>query len=501
MPSSFLRMEGIYKDFTGVKALKNVDFEIQTGEIHCLAGENGCGKSTLIKIISGAHEASGGKIFIEGSEIHKLSPIVSIKKGIQVIYQDFAVFPNLTVSENIAMNKALMTDQKTMNWKKARSLALEAMEKIGAHMDPDMLVERLSVSNKQMVAICRAIINDAKLLILDEPTTALTFREVEMLYDVLRNLKRKGMAVVIVNHKLDEIYEIADRLTILRNGENVATGKIGEFDRNRFIQCMTGREIVDSLYEPAPSDEKILQVEHLALHGAFEDVSFILNKGDVLGITGLLGSGRSEVGDALFGISPADSGTIKLNGKEITIKSIHDATKHRIGYVPEDRLTQGLFLTRSIRDNTVAASISKYLKKGRIDTAELDEVAKHWIKKIGCVASCTEAPIKTLSGGNAQKMVIAKWMNTEPDLLILNGPTVGVDIGSKFDIHTILHELAASGVGIIIISDDLSELYYNCNKLVIMNQGKSSGLFETKTLSEEQLSTLLHGDITEMKNE
>lgn len=501
MPSSFLRMEGIYKDFTGVKALKNVDFEIQTGEIHCLAGENGCGKSTLIKIISGAHEASGGKIFIEGSEIHKLSPITSIKKGIQVIYQDFAVFPNLTVSENIAMNKALMTDQKTMNWKKARSLALEAMEKIGAHMDPDMLVERLSVSNKQMVAICRAIINDAKLLILDEPTTALTFREVEMLYEVLRNLKRKGMAVVIVNHKLDEIYAIADRLTILRNGENVATGKIEEFDRTRFIQCMTGREIVDSLYEPAPSDERILQVEHLSLHGAFEDVSFILNKGDVLGITGLLGSGRGEIGDALFGISPADSGTITLNGKEISIKSIHDATKHRIGYVPEDRLTQGLFLTRSIRDNTVAASISKYLRKGRIDTAELDKVAKHWIKKIGCVASSTEAPIKTLSGGNAQKMVIAKWMNTEPGLLILNGPTVGVDIGSKFDIHTILHELAGSGVGIIIISDDLSELYYNCNKLVIMNQGKSSGLFETKTLSEEQLSTLLHGDITEMKNE
>jgi simple sugar transport system ATP-binding protein len=321
-----------------------------------------------------------------------------------------------------------------------------------------------------------------------------------MLYTVLRNLKEKGMAVVIVNHKLDEIYGIADRLTILRNGENVATGPINEFDRTRFIQCMTGREIVDSLYTPNSNKENILEVEHLSLHGAFENVSFTLNKGDVLGITGLLGSGRSEIGDALFGITPADSGTVKLNGKEIFIHSIHDATKHRIGYVPEDRLTQGLFLTRSIRDNTVAPSLSKYLKKGRIDTAELDSVTRYWIKKIGCVASSTEAPIKTLSGGNAQKMVIAKWMNTEPQLLILNGPTVGVDIGSKFDIHTILHELAASGVGVIIISDDLSELYYNCNKLVIMNQGKSSGLFETKTLTEEQLSTLLHGDSTEMKN-
>jgi simple sugar transport system ATP-binding protein len=497
MSTSFLRMESICKNFGGVKALQNVDFEVHAGEIHCLAGENGCGKSTLIKIISGAHQASSGSIFIEGEEEKRLTPIGSIKKGIQVIYQDFAIFPNLSVAENIAMNSALMQGKKRMDWKAARAMALEAMAKIGAHMDPDMLVERLSVSNRQMVAICRAILNDAKLLILDEPTTALTSYEVSMLYEILRNLKAKGMAIVIVNHKLEEIYEIADRLTILRNGENVATGPLEEFSRSRFIHCMTGREIIDSLYEPETSAEPILEVQGLGREGSFSDVSFTLNKGDVLGITGLLGSGRGEIGDALFGIYPADTGTIALHGKPITIKSIKDATKHHIGYVPEDRLTQGLFLTRSIMDNTVAASIEKYFVKGCLDEEKMDAVTWEWIKRIGCVASDSKAPIRTLSGGNAQKMVIAKWMNINPSVLILNGPTVGVDIGSKFDIHTILHEFANSGVGVIIISDDLSELYYNCNKLLVMEGGKSSGLMDTKTLTEEGLASLLHGNALE----
>ena len=500
MTGEFLRMEGICKEFAGVKALKNVDFTVFSGEIHCLAGENGCGKSTLIKIISGAHDATSGTIRIEGEQIKKLTPIDSIKRGIQVIYQDFAVFQNLTVAENIAMNKALMTNQKTMNWGKARKLAIMAMDMIGAHMDPDMLVERLSVSNRQMVAICRAIINEAKLLILDEPTTALTAHEVEMLYNVLRNLKSKGIAVVIVDHKLDEIYEIADRLTILRNGENVATGLINEFDRCRFIQCMTGRSIVDTVYSPKFEAKKILEVEDLGSADVFSDVSFTLYKGDVLGITGLLGSGRSEIGEALFGLIHAKRGTIRLNGEKISIKSIADATKHKIGYVPEDRLTQGLFLTRSIRDNTVAASLRRYLKKCRLDTAQMDKVTAEWIARIGCVAASTEVPIKTLSGGNAQKMVIAKWMNTEPALLILNGPTVGVDVGSKFDIHKILHELALSGVGIIVISDDLSELYYNCNKLIIMKDGKASPVIETKTLTEEQLGKMIHDATAEFSH-
>jgi simple sugar transport system ATP-binding protein len=494
MTDVILKLEGIKKSFSGVKALKGVDLEIKKGEIHCLAGENGSGKSTLIKIISGVHDATEGNIYIEGKKIDRITPIEAIRSGIQVIYQDFAVFPNMTVAENIAINRALMTGAKRMDWKEARKIALDAMEQIGAHMDPDVQVERLSVANKQMVAICRAIINDAKVLILDEPTTALTAKEVDKLNVIIRRLKEKGFAIVIVNHKLDEIYEIADYLTILRNGESVASGPISEFDRPRFIKNLTGRDIVDSKYCPEQSKEEIIRVENYTRAGSFEDVNFVLNKGDVLGITGLLGSGRGEIGDALFGIAPADSGKIFMHGKEIRIKSIADAIRHKIGYVPEDRLTQGLFLDLSIQNNTVAASIKKYFKKGRTNDALMYKDTEEWIKKIGCVAPSPKAQIRTLSGGNAQKMVIAKWLNAEPSLLVLNGPTVGVDVGAKSDIHGILHKLAKEGVGIIVISDDMNELIINCNKIIIMKSGKISGTINSADYNESKLSELVNAE-------
>ena len=458
MSEYLLRAVDISKSFGAVHALQGVTLEIKPGEVHCLAGENGCGKSTIIKVICGVHKPDGGHIEFDGKSYTEITPLEAINMGVQVIYQDFAVFPNLSVAENIAMNRALMTGAKRMDWKLARKLAIEAMEQIGANMDPDTPVERLSVANKQMVAICRAIINDAKLLILDEPTTALTAHEVEKLNTIVRNLKAKGMAIVIVNHKLDEIYKIADRLTILRNGENVATGLISEFDRARFVKCMTGREVSDDTYRPAHCDTEILKVEHLTRKGAFEDISFTLKKGDMLGITGLLGSGRGEIGDALFGLAPAESGSITLNGKQIRIKSIRDAMKNKIGYVPEDRLTQGLFMTRSIQDNTVAASIARYLKRGKLDYSAMYQVTEDWIKTIGCAAPSP----------------------------------VGVDVGSKADIHKILHELVEKGIGVIIISDDLGELVKNCNKLIIMKNGKTSGMIETGDMDENQLTGLLN---------
>jgi simple sugar transport system ATP-binding protein len=483
-------MEGIKKSFGGVHALRGVDLEVRKGEIHCLAGENGCGKSTLIKVISGAHDADEGKMWIDGKEIGKLKPIDAIHMGIQVIYQDFAVFPNMTVAENIAMNHELMTGAKIMDWKQAHALAKEAMDEVGADIDPDILLERLSIANKQLVAICRAIINDAKLLILDEPTTALTSKEVDKLWEILRNLKQKGIAIMIVNHKLDEIYQIADTLTIMRNGKYISHGSIDEYDRARFIHDMTGRDFVETKYNPAPSSEVIFEVEHISRKHAFHDVSFTMKKGDVLGITGLLGSGRGEIGDALFGIAPVEEGKIRLNGKEIQIRSIGDAMDNGIAYVPEDRLTQGLFLERSILDNTMAASIKRYFLKGKLNYARMEEATDEWIKKIGVVTPSSKPPIKTLSGGNQQKVVIAKWLNTEPKLLILNGPTVGVDIGAKFDIHAMLHELAEKGVGIIIISDDLSELVQNCNQMIVMQHGVVTGHL-SNSISEDELSSAL----------
>ena len=473
-----------------MQALKGVDLEIRKGEILALAGQNGCGKSTLIKVISGVHEQTSGDYYLEGKKVEKLTPIDAIRAGVQVIYQDFAVFPNLTVAENIAMNNSLMTGTKVMNWKKARELAIEAMEQVGAHMDPDILVERLTIANKQMVAICRAIINDAKFLILDEPTTALTKKEVENLFKIIRRLKEKGIAIMIVNHKLDEIYEIADRLTIIRNGEYISSGDIKEYDRARFIHDITGRDIVESVYVPEKSDgTEILKVENISREGAFENVSFSLEKGDVLGITGLLGSGRGELGDALFGLAPATSGKITLNGKEIEIHNIEDAIKNKIAYVPEDRLTQGLFLDRSIQDNMVSASIGKYFHGGKLDHKKIAEDTTEWIGNLSVKIGKQTDAIRTLSGGNAQKVVIAKWLNTDPELIVLNGPTVGVDIGSKSEIFEILHKLAKDGVGVIVISDDLSELVQNCNKILVMRNGKAVAHIDEE-ISENELYKL-----------
>lgn len=493
MGEVFLELKGIKKSFGGVHALKGVNLTVKKGEVHCLAGENGCGKSTLIKVISGVHPATEGEVYIDGNQMKNFGPIDAIRLGVQVIYQDFAVFPNLTVAENIAMNSALQTGKKTMNWEKSKEIAIKAMEQIGAHMDTDLLVERLSVANKQMVAICRAIIEDAKLLILDEPTTALTAKEVDKLFIIIEKLKAKGIAVVIVTHKLEEVYGIADKLTILRNGANVATGDIEDFDRPTFVKYMTGRDIVETNYRPSEIGDEVIRLEHLSRKGAFNDVNLSLRKGEVLGITGLLGSGRCEIADALFGVMPANSGKIFLHGKEICIKNIGDAINHKFAYVPEDRLTQGLFLERSIADNTIAASIKNYFKKFRLQYSEMTQVAEKWIKDINIVAPSSEPLIKTLSGGNQQKVVIAKWINTKPDLIILNGPTVGVDIGAKSDIHKILHNLASTGVGVIIISDDLSELIQNCNRIIVMSEGMVSVEINSSETNESALATMLNG--------
>jgi len=312
------------------------------------------------------------------------------------------------------------------------------------------------------------------------------------LFVIIRKLKEKGIAIMIVNHKLDEIYEIADKMTILRNGEYVSSGDISEYDRARFIRDLTGRDIEEIKYSPEEDEKEILRVEHLTRAGAFEDVSFSLKKGDVLGITGLLGSGRGELGDALFGLAPAQSGKIILNGEEIQIRSIQDAMNNKIAYVPEDRLTQGLFLQRSILDNTMAASIKKYFHKGKLDHKEMEKVTDEWIKTIGVATPSAKPAIRTLSGGNQQKVVIAKWLNTNPALLVLNGPTVGVDIGSKSDIHAILHDLAKDGVGIIVISDDLSELVQNCNKMIVMRNGKVAEVIDN-SVDETTLAGMLSG--------
>ena len=493
MEEAFVQLKGIKKAYEGVWALKGVDLELRRGEIHCLAGGNGCGKSTLIKTISGVHEPTEGEIYIEGQRMQHMRPLDAIQKGIQVIYQDFAVFPNLTVAENIALNTEIRSKNKLVNERRIRKIASDAMTQIGTELDPDARLEELSVAGKQMVALCRAIINEPKLLILDEPTTALTAREVKKLWAVIKSLKEKGIAILLVDHKFDEIQMIADRLTVLRNGEFVSSGPISEYGHHRFQQDMTGHDFSTDKYRPAPSGENILTVEHLSCPGAYEDISFTLDRGDVLGITGLLGSGRNEIAQALFGLCPAQSGRILLHGREIAVGSVADAVKHEIGYVPEDRLTEGLFTHRSIHDNVVASSLRDYRKGLGLNIREMAQSSADWIAKLGIVTPSAQLPVSSLSGGNAQKVVLAKWLNTRPKLLVLNGPSVGMDVGAKAEIHSILHQLAADGMGIVMVTDDLAELVENCNKILIIRDHRI--IAETdNSMSKKEIERLLMGD-------
>lgn len=470
-----LQVRNIIKTYGGVRALDGVSLSLISGEVHCLAGENGSGKSTLIKIISGVERPDSGEIVIDGESHSHTTPSSAIRAGIQVIYQDFSLFPNLTAAENIAMLSELADRRKISSRKRIRDAAEAIVTDLGLRIDLDADVADLSVADRQLIAICRALVGEARVLIMDEPTTALTHSEVQRLFTIVRRLQERGVAVVFVSHKLDEVLAISQHVTVVRNGAVVASGPAVDYTARSIAKAMTGRDVseerlVDDL---APEQKPLLSVEGLGREGAFSDVNFSLASGEILGITGLLGSGRSEIAEALFGVSPPDTGTVVVNGRVRRIRSIADAVKAGIGYVPEDRLTQGLFLEKSIADNMVASSLDKYrsralvLDRKRIARSMADLFARLRIK-----APNVGAPVRSLSGGNAQRVVIAKWLDRKPSVLMLNGPTVGVDIGSKEEIFTILREQAAEGMGIIVISDDIPELVTSCHRVLIVCAGR-----------------------------
>ena len=491
-----LRATDIIKSFAGVKALQGVHLEIKKGEIHCLAGENGCGKSTLIKIISGVYSLDSGKVEFNGvDQTHQLSPLNAIMNGIQVIYQDFSIFPNLSVMENLAYNSELMQRRKFVNWKRFRRIAEEAVSKINFNVDLDAKVGTLPVADKQLVAISRALINNAKLIIMDEPTTALTKKEVEALFRIIKDLQKQGIAILFVSHKLDEVFEISERFTILRNGQNVKDGDTSELDSDKFTYYMTGRHFENKHFTAEIKEEKpILEVRNLSREGEYENVTFDLRKGEILGITGLLGSGRTELALSLFGLNKPTSGQILMNGKEIRLDSVQDAMRNKIGYVPEDRLTEGLFLDQSIGRNIVISEMNHFSSKlGIINEEKRDADIAKWVSELKIKVADPNLPASTLSGGNQQRIVLAKWLATNPEVLILNGPTVGVDIGSKHDMHAILHELAKNGLGIIIISDDLPEVITNCSRVLIMRGGKITGEVDPLQTTESDLTKQVTG--------
>ncbi len=491
--AELLRVSGIKKTFAGVQALKGVSLSIAPGEIHCLAGENGCGKSTLIKIISGVYAPDEGKIEFGGRAFTKIAPIDAIHHGIQVIYQDFSIFPNLTVMENLAFNTELAAGRKLVNWRRLKDIARQAVGMIDFDVDLDAKLGSLSVAEKQMVAISRALLNDAKLIIMDEPTTALTKKEVSALFKIILDLKKRDIATLFVSHKLDEVFEISERFTILRSGELVATGSTRELDKKKFTFYMTGREFDDQQFTPSTVSEKpVMEVKNLTLPGAFEDVSFTLRRGEIVGVTGLLDSGRTELALSLFGLQRVEKGEVLMDGRPVALGSPADAIRAKIGYVPEDRLSEGLFLPRSIADNIIVGEIDSLAgAAGIIDRKKRAAEIEKWVSELSIATPNPDNACQTLSGGNQQRVVLAKWLACDLDVLILNGPTVGVDIGSKHDIHKILKGLAEKGMAILIISDDLPEVIENCSTILVMKRGRIVEKLDARGVTEQAISDVM----------
>lgn len=493
MSEFLLEMKNISKSFSGVHALDNVNFAVRPGRVMCLAGENGCGKSTLVKIISGVYTKDAGEVWFEGKKITKITPAEATQLGIQVIYQDLSIFPNLTVRENLAINSEITAKKRFVNRKRMDATAKEALSKIGHDIDLDAKMGDLSVADKQLIAICRALLFNAKFIIMDEPTTALTKKEVDALFRTVCKLRDTGIAIMFISHKIEEIFEIADDVAIMRNGKNVYLGTTADITPKEFTFYMTGRQLTDDHFVPKNiSKDPVLEVRNLSLEGSYDDVSFELRKGEILGITGLLGSGRTELALSLFGLNKPTGGEILLNGKKVNISSPMTAQDLHIGYVPEDRLTEGLCLLQPIADNITLSSLKRLSSKmGLIKRKDILDDANIWVDKLSIATDDACKAASTLSGGNQQKIVLAKWLSNALDVLILNGPTVGVDVGAKQDIHQLVHCLANDGLAVIIISDDLAEVVTNCNRVIVMKDGKIVGHMESEEISNQAVLDII----------
>ena len=484
-----LQLSNISKAFGGVQALQNVNLALDSGEVHCLVGENGSGKSTLIKIISGVLEPTpGGQIVIDGREYRHLDPALSTVCGIQVIYQDLSLFPNLTVAENIAVARHRGVPH-AVNWPAIRAVARDAMAKIGVSLDLNAKISELSISNRQLVAICRALAANARLVIMDEPTSSLTRQEVNMLLMLVRDMQAKGICTVFVSHRLDEVLEVASRVTILRDGKSLGTFPASEMDDKKLALLMTGKQFEYDLVQMNFDDRPpCLSVSNLSRAGEYEDISFELRPGEILGITGRLGSGRTELALSLFGMTQADCGEVRIDGKPVVICSNQQAIALGFGYVPEDRLTLGLVLDQPIASNIIVTLYRMLLGPlGLIDRKKQRETVDHWIQALAIKVVDPENPAKTLSGGNQQRVVLAKWVARNPRFLILDSPTVGVDISAKDGIYEIVRNLARTGVAVLMISDEIPEVLYHSHRILVMRNGRLTGEYLPHRSSEKEL--------------
>lgn len=494
-PAALLKLKDIHKWFGGVHALCGIDLTLQPGEAYHLLGENGCGKSTVIKIMSGAHAPTSGEIVLGGKTFSSLTPIQSLAAGIETVYQDLSLLPNLTVAENVALNEQLVDangrlarlfDRKRLRDTAERALATAGLPTERAFLNT--IVSDLPLASRQLVAIARAIATRAKLVIMDEPTTSLTRREVDNLIRVVERLRSENVAVLFVTHKLDECYRIGGHAIVLRDGQCVAQGPIEDYSKTVLAELMTGRSIHAQRYRTGkPADEELLKIERLVVDGVRE-ISFSLKKGEILGITGLADSGRNELATALAGVAPATGGSVILDGKAIVMRSPAEAIEHGIGYVPEDRLAEGLFLDKSILENEIALIVSRLANSfGVVDRQEGRRIAARLSEEMRLNTKDLDLPVGALSGGNQQRVLIGRWLSIAPKLLVLHGPTVGVDVGSKDTIYRVIQTLAEAGMGLVVVSDDLPELLQNADRILVMNGGRVVAEMDAEQASEDRI--------------
>lgn len=503
--TALLELKNIQKWFGGVHALRGIDLTLMPGQVYHLLGENGCGKSTVIKIMSGAHPPTSGEIILGGRSFSALTPIQSLAAGIETVYQDLSLLPNLTVAENVALNEQLVDANgrlaRLFDRKRLKETAERALAVVGLPTDRAFLttiVSELPLALRQLIAIARAIATRAKLVIMDEPTTSLTRREVENLIQVVARLRSENVSVLFVTHKLDECYRIGGHAVVFRDGQCVAQGPIETYTKQQLAELMTGRSIDGQRYRTGkPSGADLLTVERLDADGV-RDVSLSLKKGEILGITGLADSGRNELAMALTGVLPARSGSISIDGKAISVRSPADAIAHGIGYVPEDRLAEGLFLDKSILENEIALIVSRLANSfGVVDRQEGRKIAARISQDMRLNTKDLDLPVGSLSGGNQQRVLIGRWLSIQPKLLVLHGPTVGVDVGSKDTIYRVIQTLSEAGMGLIIVSDDLPELLQNADRILVMNSGRIVAEMAAELATEDQLYRAMLSNTTE----
>ncbi len=490
-----LRMEKITKNFPGVKALDEVDLEVYKGEVLALVGENGAGKTTLMEILNphpaptGFYQQDSGKIFFEGKEIKLRNPHDAQKKGISFIHQHFNIALNLSVSENILMgreprkgNVLGLLDRKEME-----RVASEHLTKLGVRFSGDTPIRKLGVAQKQMVEIARAISIDSKLIIMDEPTAPLTDNEIEKLFAIVNKLKKLGLTFIFVTHKLSEVFSICDRIVVLRDGKNAGRLDVKDATEKKVTQMMVGRDLDMYPGKKKKIGEKIFEVKNLTKKELIDNVSFQVRKGEILGFYGLVGAGRTETMRAIFGVDRLDEGSIFLGGEEVSIGSPADAINKGIGFVPEDRQSQGLVSLMNIKENITLPILNSISKLKVIDKKKEDEIVDNYINKLKISPSNPFSPVKSLSGGNQQKVVLAKWLASLPEILILDEPTRGIDIGAKAEIHFLISLLAFQGLGIIIISSELPEILSMSDRILVMAEGRITGEFLRKDATEEKI--------------